>query len=195
MDSLHSTNFMQSRKGKHLSYEERVTIQLRLQDGYSANAIAKEFHRSPNTIRNEVKRGTVLLYRGSVERYKADVGQESYQAHRSNCGRHYRCLMVEEFIDYVKKHFKKDGWSLDACRGRALRSGDFNALNSVCTKTLYNYVSLGFFGIKSVDLPQRLRRSPKKRMNRENKKKLGRSIEERDPSIQTRQDFGHWEGD
>ena len=34
MDSLHST-MNQHVKGKHLSFEERVIIQLRLKDGYS----------------------------------------------------------------------------------------------------------------------------------------------------------------
>lgn len=40
-------------KGKHLTYEDYVIIELRLKDGWSANAIArKELHCSPNTVRN-----------------------------------------------------------------------------------------------------------------------------------------------
>ena len=38
-------------KGKHLTYEEYVKIQVRLQDGWSANRIAvKELHCSLNTV-------------------------------------------------------------------------------------------------------------------------------------------------
>ncbi|WP_155761862.1 helix-turn-helix domain-containing protein, partial [Lactobacillus gasseri] len=42
MDSLHST-MNQHVKGKHLSFEERVIIQLRLKDGFSFRAIFVSF--------------------------------------------------------------------------------------------------------------------------------------------------------
>lgn len=64
-------------KGKHLSFEERVIIQLRLKDGYSLRAIARELNCSPSTISYEVKRGTVELYHGKVKRYKATQGHDA----------------------------------------------------------------------------------------------------------------------
>lgn len=45
------------RKNKHLNYKERIKIELRLKDGFSPYAIAKELKRSRNTILNEIKRG------------------------------------------------------------------------------------------------------------------------------------------
>ncbi|MBU3107900.1 hypothetical protein [Clostridium gasigenes] len=48
------------------------------------------------------------------------------------------------------------------------------------TKTLYSYVDLGFMNAKNSDLPIKVRLNKKKRFNRINKIKLGRSIEERD---------------
>ena len=63
MDSLSST--MNRRiKGKHLSFEDRVIIQIRIKDGFSLRAIARELGCSPSTISYEVKRGTVSLYHG-----------------------------------------------------------------------------------------------------------------------------------
>ena len=47
----------ESRKGKHLSFEERRQIALLVQEGYSAYKIAKLLGRASNTIRNELKRG------------------------------------------------------------------------------------------------------------------------------------------
>lgn len=41
----------------------------------------------------------------------------------------------------------------------------------------------------------KLRRSTKGKKSRENKKVLGTSIEERPESIETREEFGHWEID
>ena len=57
MDHLHSTT-TEHKKGKHLSYEERVVIQTRLKDGWTPNRIAREIGCAPNTVRNEIKRGT-----------------------------------------------------------------------------------------------------------------------------------------
>ena len=58
----------------------------------------------------------------------------------------------------------------------------------VCSKTLYKYIDLGLMAIKNTDLPQKLRRTTKKARVRKNKRILGRSIE-------SREDFGHWEID
>ena len=40
-----------------------------------------------------------------------------------------------------------------------------------------------------------MRRTTKKTIVRKNKRILGRSIEEREESIESREDFGHWEID
>ena len=50
-------NNIKSRKNKHLNFEERIIIQIRLQDGYTPYKIAKELNRSINTILNEIRRG------------------------------------------------------------------------------------------------------------------------------------------
>ena len=181
-------------KGKHLSFEERVIIQLRLKDGYSLRAIARELNCSPSTISYEVKRGTVELY-GKVKRYKATQGHDAYQAHRKNCVRKSDFLSKTQFMRYIHKHFFKDGWSLDVCSNRATAVGEFSSRDVVCTKTLYNYVDQGLLDIHNYDLPEKLKRNTKLHRIRKNKKKLGRSIEERPKEINKRNEFGHWECD
>ena len=194
MDHVYSTT-TEHQKGKHLLYDERILIQVRLKDGWSANKIAKEIGCAPNTVRNEIKRGTVTLYNGRVQRYKAKAGQAVYDKHRSACGRHFDKLSKAPFLEYVDSRVREDKWSLDACFGRALQSGEFDRSEVVCTKTLYNYVDLGLMETRNHHLPEKLRRSTKTRRVRENKKKLGRSIEERPAEIENREEFGHWEAD
>ena len=63
------------RKGQHLLSEKRHEIEVRLKDGWSIYRIAKHLGRPYNTIKNEVKRGTILLYNGKQKRYKADAGR------------------------------------------------------------------------------------------------------------------------
>ena len=43
-----------------LNYEERVTIKIMLQQGFSIQAIAKHLGRSPSTISREIKRGITV---------------------------------------------------------------------------------------------------------------------------------------
>ena len=66
MAHLHYTT-IEHRKGQHLSFAHRVLIQTRLKDGWSANRIAKQIGCAPNTVRNEIRRGTVALYSGAED--------------------------------------------------------------------------------------------------------------------------------
>ena len=194
MDSLHSI-MPEHQKGKHLSFEQRVIIQTRLKDGCSIRAIARELCCSPSTISYEVRRGTVTLYRGKQKRYKADHGQSVYQTNRRHCGRKSDFLKKSDFIKYVNKHFFEDNWSLDVCANRCLAVGEFSSDQIVCTRTLYNYVDQGLLAIRNSDLPEKLKRNTKIHRVHKNKKKLGRSIEERPKEINNRKEFGHWECD
>ncbi|MFP5528238.1 helix-turn-helix domain-containing protein [Peptococcus simiae] len=114
MDYLYSTT-TEHKKGAHLTFEHRVLIQTRLKDGWSPNKIAKEIGCAPNTVRNEIKRGAVALYKGRIL---------------------HDFLEKADFITFVEEKFFGDGWSLDACFERALKTGKFTRDQVVCTKTL-----------------------------------------------------------
>ena len=65
------TSGEEHRKGQHLTSEERHEIEVRCnKDKWSIYKIAKSLHRPYNTIKNEIKCGTVLLYNGTVKRYR-----------------------------------------------------------------------------------------------------------------------------
>ena len=194
---MDKTNYTtEHRKGQHLTSEERHIIEVRFnKDKRSIYSIAKELGRPYNTVKNEIMRGTVLLYNGKVRRYKADIGYSVYLEHRQECRRKYRCLETAAFLQYVTRHFREDKWSLDACACRAIADGTFQREKTVCTKTLYRYVDLGLLPIKNMDLPEKLSRNTKQHEVRENKRNLGNSIEERPKSVDLREEFGHWEID
>ena len=50
-------------------------------------------------------------------------------------------------------------------------------------------------GTHNHNLPEKLKRNTKAHRICKNKKKLGRSIEERPKEVENRQEFGHWEAD
>ena len=131
-------------KGKHLTYEEYVKIQVRLQDGWTANRIAvKELHCSPNTVRKIIRQGMTPLYHGKVQRFKAKTAWQIHKENRSRSCRTYQAAEKKAFLSYVESHFcGDDKWSLDACVGYALAHNLFDRSEMLCTKTLYNYVEL-----------------------------------------------------
>lgn len=186
-----------SRKNKHLNAYERGQIALLHSQGKTPYMIAKLLKRASNTIRNELKRGTVPQIKGNktVMIYFPEAGQASYDRNRKSCGAKYKLLKCEHFIKRVTEDFFEKEHSLDAIHGRLKESIKFKKSHTVCTKTLYNYVDLGLIGISNIDLPLKLRRSTKAARTRQHKKVLGTSIEERPASINDRSEFGHWEID
>ena len=64
----------------------------------------------------------------------------------------------------------------------------------VCAKTLYSYNDRNLLKIRNIDLPLKTRRKPK-RSRPPAKRTRGRSIDERPPSADDRNEFGHWEID
>lgn len=143
MDS--TNNNTSNRKHKHLILSERMKIELRLKDGFTAYKIAKELGRPINTVINEIKRGTTdqIVNRKKISIYLADHGQASYEKARENSKPSYKRLACTEFIDYVLDKVKNKDWSLDSCVGNAIITGKFSKDEVLCTKTLYNYLHLG----------------------------------------------------
>lgn len=195
MDYPHHTP--ESRKNKHLNDYERGQISLLTEDGRTPYYISKRLHRSSNTIRNELKRGTVAQIRNGkkIMVYLPDAGKAIYEKHRLNSRKPYKYLECSDFIQHVDLKLKTAKHSVDAICGRAKLEKAFDPNKRVCTKTIYNYIDLGLMQCKNIDLPLKTVRSTKPRRVRKNKKVLGTSISERPEHINDRTDFGHWEID
>ena len=69
MDNSYST-ISSHVKGSHLSYEDRILIQIRLKSRCSIRAIAREIGCSPSTVSNEIARGSVALYLAALPAIK-----------------------------------------------------------------------------------------------------------------------------
>lgn len=78
-----------------------------------------------------------------------------------------------------------------------LHKGDeIKDMETVSTKTFYNYIHEGKVTIKPIDLPRMLRRKSKKNWKTYiPKRQKGTSITERPESVETREEFDYWEGD
>nr|WP_169823195.1 IS30 family transposase [Planococcus antarcticus] len=176
---------------------DRGRIAALQEEGKTQTAIAEAIGCAKSTISRELKRGTVTQMktgRATFEAYFPETGQLKYEENRQACGAKLKLDDAIGFIQYAETKILDDHWSPDAVCGSATFHEQFEG-KRVCTKTLYNYIELGYIGVKNIDLPMKVRLNTKKRRIRVNKRVLGRSIEERPEAVEDRTEFGHWEID
>lgn len=195
-----------SRAGKHLSFEERIQIQILKAEGYSNREISKRLNRAPQTINNEIERGTVTQKSRQKQNNKTyvyynnfyfpDHAQEQYIQNRKNCGRRYKWVDQENLLEQLDMLLaKKNGYSPDVAIYLLKSKQIFPLENIPCTTTLYNWIDRGFLKTKNIDLLYKMRQRTKKKRARNRRKILGDSIEKRPEIVTTREEFGHWEID
>jgi IS30 family transposase len=176
----------------HLSRDERVAIGIMLRDGKSLSEISRALGRNKGTISREIKRNSSPkqnYYTMPWAHLKAE--RRSWRAHRRPR------LKNEQIVLYVRSKLK-EGWSPEQIAGRI---GQDHPGLSISHEAVYQYIySLGRARGKELTVHLRCRhpRRWKKRMGRRCRKpkiKNRISIEQRPATVETRRQFGHWEGD
>ena len=180
-----------------LNFAERQMIERMHRDRKSKGEIAQALVRDKSTIKREIRRGEVEQLDSELRKrrvYFADAGQRVADENRLKTGRKSKLVSCGELVKYVEeKILGPEKWSPDAALGYA-KANDLFPGQSVSAKTFYGWIDDGLVRVRNIDLLLKVRRKPKSQ-RRERKKKLGKSIEERPQSVDTREDFGHWEGD
>ena len=182
---------------QHLSMSERGEIKALVREGNSVSDIARKTGRNKSTISREIKRGRVRQLDSELkERYEyfAETGGAVYDKNRAKSRNAVKISECKEFIEYADEQLKI-GFSPDVIVGRAKVDLQWADKNLVSTKTLYNYIDMGIMKTKNIDLALKVRRKPKNKRVRKNKRILGASIETRPSEVESREELGHWEID
>jgi IS30 family transposase len=162
--------------------------------------IAALLGRDRSTIYHEKIRGTVSHLQSDLTKkktYRANVAQADYVSQGRNKERKLKIGKDKDLEAHIRIKLKAR-FSPDAIIGQIKVEG-LEFAGMITTKTLYNYIDAGVFaGISNKDLWQK--RNKKKRgykaISRVNTKNRDcRSIEDRPKKIDTRVEYGHWEGD
>jgi transposase, IS30 family len=193
-------NLSQTKKTfNHFSISERNIIQNLSRSGKSVTEISNLLGKHKSSISRQLnnKRNTDWIrVNNKVKRtYVAKIAQEQYEKNKHNCGAKYKLFKDPNLIKYLEDAVINKKWSPEVAIGRAKSLG-WNFKIYISAKSVYNYIDRNQIKITPFHLRFKLRRKkPNKQYVRQNKKRLGKSIEERPEFISDRTQFGHWEGD
>ena len=186
------------RKGRHLSYDERSTIERLFRLGCSQTAIAKVVGVSQSTVSRELKKGMVEQLDGSTwltyKTYSAQKAQSFADYQKTAHGPDLKIGNNRAYLKAVETCVLAGSSPYDALCSVA----DSNKFEMHISKTTcYRYIKNGLFeNLTYAQLPVG---HPKKRKGKVSKvhtaHPLHRSIERRSKDISTRKVFGHWEFD
>ena len=196
-----SNNTTKDRKGKHLTYEERIKIETLHKIGFKPREIGKQLGgRSRKTISRELERGKVKLLNSDLtERvaYSADIGQRIYNEKATAKGPGLKIAKDHKLVEYLEKEIGEEDMSpYAAIQNIKNKNLEFNT--SISVKTIYNYLDSNLFlNISNKDLP--VKKTGKKRNHKKIRKATnntrGTSIAERPEEVDKREETGHWEMD
>lgn len=174
-------------KGKHLTIENRRLIERWKNEGKSNREIARLLGKAPQTIHNEVARGTTVqqVRKGLFKKvYSADYAQGLYETNRKRSVR--KLSLTKEMAETIR-HYHKQKFSPEMIvKAKNVKVG---------ISTIYYWIHKGHLGLTKKDmLYPRKKKAPKKQAS-PNFKPAGQSIEERPEVINLRLELGHYEID
>ena len=191
----------QTRKGKHITYEERIKLEALYKAGLTSVCIAEQIGgRSERTVRREIAKGMVELLNSDLTtrmEYSAEVGQLEHDRRGTAKGPALKIGKDHKLVEYLENAIGEYGESPYAAIQNIKNKGlQFDT--SICFKTLYNYLDNNLFlNISNKDLP--VKKDGKKRNYRKIRQAYnntkGTSISERPEAVDARDEIGHWEMD
>lgn len=194
------------RTAKHLSDIQRGRLEELAKEGkLNQTQMAKELGVDQSTVSRELRRGKVrqMAYaRSYYDCYSAEAGSRVYQENREQSH-------AKDFHKYSEEFFKELPKAILSTKKNPRKQSVDTFVHTYrkdhpnekvpCTKTVYTLIERGVLSVRNIDLPMKTRLRPRKKKPSEpkgkNVKRLGKSIEERDPSVLSRESFGHWEVD
>ena len=191
-------NTTKSRKGKHLEYNERQSIERWYnRDKRTKVEISRLLDKTEKTIRNEIKRGLVKNLTSELIEiwvYSADVAQERYEYYLKAKGPKLKIDNDYELKEYVEKSIKKDKKSPEVI---AEEIKEMNFKTKMCARTIRNNIASGdIYDIAPKDMIyNKIYKEKNKSKKVCEKVPPEKSIEYRPEKANTREEYGHWEGD
>jgi IS30 family transposase len=191
------------KKWEQLNEKDRYKIEALFQRGLTPSEIGKSLtpQRDRRTIEREIKQGLTMRRNSDLTEkwvYLADVGQRKHDERAANKGRGWKIGHDHRLAEHIERKIIEEKYSPDAVLGE-IKAKRLSFDVKICTKTVYNMIDAGMFlNLSNKDLP--VKRDGQKRDYKRVRKvalhnRNGKSISERPESVDSREEYGHWEID
>lgn len=182
---------------RHLSWNDRLTMEKMLKAGCSKKQIAQALNCCLKTVYNELNRGSCVQLTGEyefVERYSPEMAERKYREHLKAKGPELKIGHDHAFAEYIERKIVDEHYSPGAALADVRNKCLFET--RICEATLYNYIYGGvFLRLGPEHLHEKgQRRNPEEKQEAA-RASAGESIERRPSEIWRRESFGHWEMD
>lgn len=195
-----SNYITESKKGKHLKWEDRKVIEhlYNIQDK-SPKEIGEELDRHRTTISREIKKGQVELlnsdYTTRIE-YIAKKAQKVYDSNATAKGPKIKIGKDHQLAQFIEKKIKNK-YSPEVIADEIKKMDKFKI--ELHWRTIYNYIDKGVLMVDRDELTYGEYKKTKTTKKREKlstkKRKEGRRISDRPKKADERAEIGHWEMD
>lgn len=195
-----NNNIIKEKKFKQINYNERTQIERWHNIEKRTNVeIGELLHRPEGSIRRELKRGMVKNLTSELVEiwvYSADVAQQKCDYNKTGKGPELKLGNDFELKAYIENGIKKERKSPEILLAEIENKG-LNFKVKLCAKTIRNYVHKGgILELKTTDMIYRkVYKEKNKTKYTSSKIPAEKSIEYRPVEANTREEYGHWEGD
>lgn len=181
---------------KHLTYTDRLQIEVLLRGGHKPAEIAKLLGVHTTTIYREKKRGAYIHTNSDLTeevRYSPQLSHNKYLEHLKNKGGELKIGKNYFLAEFLEKTIEEKNYSPGAALAEAKRRG-FQV--TLTRQTIYSYINKGVLLVDKENLPMKGKTGRRKKVVQVQKRaSQGTSIEKRAGAIKKRSEFGHWEMD
>ena len=183
-----------------LTWNDKLTIEKMLKQGYKAPAIARKLGVHHSTIYDEIKRGQVEILDSElrpVTVYAPEMSEAKKEESRKNREKPLKIGNDHALAEWLVDMIGNKGYSPSAACALLGKTPETTFSVTLTRQTLYRYIENGYlWPLTNKDLRYKgNRKRPYKKVKRASRASAGTSIEKRPEHINNREEPGHWEMD
>lgn len=184
-----------------LTWNDKLTIEKMLKQGYKAPAIARKIGCSDQAIYDEIKRGAVEIVDSElrvITVYAPEMSQARHEQAKQNMAKPLKIGKDRELAEWLVEMIGEKEFSPSAACSMLGKTPETTFSCTLSRQTVYKYIEKGYLWPLT---NKELRYKGKKRSYRKVKRapaaraSVGVSIERRPDHINDRSEPGHWEMD
>ena len=212
MTNTNCTKKNKKKQYKHLTHEQRIKIETLInikvefnKQAYNQSQIAEIVGVDKSTICRELRKrikSKISIKSGKIKNlpYSASLAQDDYLFKRGLSKAKYILDKHPKLRTYIENKIKYDKWSPDVIAGYIEKHQLYqtDGFTSISTTTIYRAIHYGLLKVRKKDTRRMLKfehKSTAKYSKPISSSKREHSIELRPKSIDTREEFGHYEID